>query len=108
MNISHDVDQPMGNAELRLTLASIENEIGDVKSIAMETRQGQKYTNGKVRWLIKLAWLSMGALPLLTVWAAWLTKVQLERGLAAEPVQAEQIQAAVLDALEQYEAESTE
>lgn len=44
----NDVDQPMGNAELRLSLAGIESEIAEVKGIAMETREQAKKTNGAV------------------------------------------------------------
>lgn len=42
------LDSPMGNTELRITLAGIESEIGDVKSIAIETRDQAVKTNGSV------------------------------------------------------------
>lgn len=63
----------MGNTELRLSLASIESEISDVKSIAIDTHTQALHTNGTVRWHTKMLWLAMGALPLLTGWAYWLT-----------------------------------
>lgn len=68
-----DIEAPMGNTELRLALASIENEIVDTKNIAMETREQAIHTNGTVRWHTKMLWLAMGALPLLTAWAGYLT-----------------------------------
>lgn len=90
-----DVDVPMGNAELRLTLASIENEISDVKGITMDTHEQAKKTNGRVNWLEKAMWTALGALPLLTVWAGWLTVLQLNQ---PKPVDQFQIQAAVNEA----------
>lgn len=75
--MSSDVDQPMGNAELRLTLASLENEIGDVKGLSLDIHEQTKKTNGRVNLLMKVAWMAGGALPLLTFWAAWLTYQQL-------------------------------
>lgn len=101
--INHDVDQPMGNAELRLSFAELQSEIIDVKSIALETRTGQKYTNGKVMWLTKGAWLVMGALPLLTIWSMWLTKETLDRDKASSVEQSAVVQAAVLKALDDYD-----
>jgi hypothetical protein len=47
----------MGNAELRLTLASIESE---VKGIAMETRDQARKTNGRVSRLENWRWLLLG------------------------------------------------
>lgn len=73
-----DLEKPMGNTELRLTLSSIQEEIGDVKSIALDTRDQARKTNGRVNMHDKLLWLAMGALPLLTAWAGWLTLRQLE------------------------------
>lgn len=67
----------MGNAELRLTLASIENEVVETKGIAMEARDQGLKTNGNVRLHEKLIWTALGALPLLTIWAAWLTQQTL-------------------------------
>lgn len=115
-----DVDRPMGNAELRLTLANIASEVVDTKAIAIETHTQAKATNGRVTYLekqnikceavekavVKLTqtstwsersiWISMGAIPLLTVWALWLTKAQLERPAQFTPAeQSVQIQAAV-------------
>ena len=82
----------MGNAELRLTLASIENEISDVKSISMETHEQAKKTNGRVNMHDKMLWTALGALPLLTVWAGWLTLLQLNQ---PPPVSSQEIQTAV-------------
>lgn len=97
MNPEKDIDKPMGNAELRLSLLSIENEIGDVKSIAMSTHEQAKKTNGRVNLHDKMLWTALGALPLLTIWAGWLTEIQLNR--PAE-VSTQQIQAAVQQAVE--------
>ncbi len=69
----------MGNAELRLTLASIESEVGDVKSISMETRDQAKRTNGRVNWMEKVLWTYMGAVPMLALWAGWLTLEALKQ-----------------------------
>lgn len=85
-----DIEKPMGNAELRLSLASIETEIVEVKVIANRGLEQALKTNGKVMWHTKTIWLCMGALPLLTVWAGWLT-LQI---LSAKP-DAQEIQAAV-------------
>lgn len=87
-----DVEKPMGNAELRLTLAGIQEEIGDVKSIALDTKTQAMKTNGKVMWHTKTIWLCMGALPLLTIWAGWLTEVLITQ---PQPASIGQIQAAV-------------
>lgn len=71
--IPADVDKPMGNAELRLSLASIESEVSDTKRISTETHEQARKTNGRVNWMEKCIYVSMGALPLLTAWAGWLT-----------------------------------
>jgi hypothetical protein len=55
-----DLDSQMGNAELRLTLASIESEISEVKGIAMETRDQARKTNGRVSRLENWRWLLLG------------------------------------------------
>lgn len=110
MNIN-DVDKPMGNAELRLSLASIESEVSDVKRIATDTHEQALHTNGTVRWHTKLLYLAMGALPLLTGWAAWLTKYTLDEGASTIRLEAQlqqqtqdnksQVQQAVVQALEE-------
>lgn len=64
-----DLETPMGNAELRLSLANIESEVVDVKRIALETHEQAKRTNGRVSWLEKLAWITIGALPILSFMA---------------------------------------
>jgi hypothetical protein len=87
-----EVDKPMGNAELRLRLASIE-------TIGMETHEQAKKTNGRVNWLEKTAWVASGAIPLLTLWAGWLTLHQLN---SPQPVTEPQIQAAVQSAIDNY------
>lgn len=101
-----DFETPMGNTELRLSLASIESEVAEVKSISMENNEHAKYTNGKIMWLTKLAWLTLGALPLLTVWSVWLTSETLKSREELSPVQTQAIQAAVLagilEATKQY------
>lgn len=89
------VEEAMGNTELRLTLATIQEEIGDVKSIALDTKAQATRTNGKVMWHTKTIWLCMGALPLLTIWAGWLTNQLINQ---PQQVSAEQIQAAVQQA----------
>lgn len=100
--IDRDVDLPMGNAELRLNFADLRSEVAEVKDIALETHDQAVKTNGRVNWLEKTAYTALGALPLLTFWAAWLTYKELD---APPPVQEEQIQAAVLQALDAYDAE---
>ncbi len=50
--MSIDVDSSMGNVELRLTLANIESEIAEVKSIAIDTKAETQATNGKVARII--------------------------------------------------------
>lgn len=42
------VDEPMGNAELRLTLAGLESEIAEIKSLSISTNEQAKLTNGNV------------------------------------------------------------
>lgn len=85
----NDVDAPMGNAELRLALASIENEVSDVKRISMDVHEQAVHTNGTVRWHTKMLWLAMGALPLLTGWAAWLTLYALHASEVTTKLQGE-------------------
>lgn len=84
-----DLEKPMGNAELRLSLASIESEIVDTKHIAIETRDQATHTNGTVRWHTKMLWLAMGALPLLTGWAYWLTIHVLDNSENVAKIQTE-------------------
>lgn len=86
----NNLEQAMGNTELRLTLERIEG-------IAIEARDNTAYTNGKVRWHTKMIYLSMGALPLLSVWAGWLTLEVLHTAetFASSQVSTQQIQAAV-------------
>lgn len=91
-----NLEEPMGNIELRLTLAGIQEEIGDVKSIALDTKAQATKTNGKVMWHTKTIWLCMGALPLLTIWAGWLTNVLISQ---PNPPSTQEIQAAVQSAL---------
>lgn len=67
----------MGNTELRLSLASIESEISDVKGIALDTHAQALHTNGTVKWQTKMIYTFLGALPLITGWAGWLTLSQL-------------------------------
>lgn len=98
--INHDVDSPMGNAELRLNFANIESELADNKRITLATHEQAKKTNGRVNWMEKTIWLSMGAIPLLTIWAGWLTKEMLE----ARSPQSIEIQAAVTQALDAYDS----
>lgn len=90
-----NVEEPMGNTELRLILAGIEEEIADVKSIALDTKAQATKTNGKVMWHTKTIWLFMGALPLLTFWAGWLTMRMLATPI---PITANQVEAAVQQA----------
>lgn len=108
---NNDVDKPMGNAELRLSLASIENEVSDVKRIAMDTHVQALKTNGKVRWHTKMLWLAMGPLPILTAWAWYLTLHTIDANTQVAALQAElqqqesdnkiQVQEAVVSALHQ-------
>lgn len=85
----------MGNAELRLQLQRIE-------TIAVEARDNTKYTNGKVRWHTKMIYLSMGAIPLLSVWAGWLTLEVLSDARALEQqLSPQQIDASVSAAVNQ-------
>lgn len=65
--IPKDVDVPMGNAELRLTLAGIESEVSEIKGLAMSTNTQAKLTNGHVADAFreidkqkKFSWLLMG------------------------------------------------
>lgn len=76
--MNNDVDKPMGNAELRLTLASIESEIVETKGIAIETRVQTTKTNGRVTSLEKSKYVTMGAVGVLSAvvvpilgWALW-------------------------------------
>lgn len=85
----------MGNTELRLTLAGIQEEIADVKSIALDVRAQATKTNGRVRWLEKMIYTALGALPLLTVWAGGLTYAYMHPVI--QPTQ-EALQAAVNNA----------
>lgn len=94
-----DVDMPMGNAEMRLLFAGLENEIADVKGITLETRDQAKKTNGRVNWLEKSMWMAMGALPLLSLMSLWM----MQQVMSLKEVQARQgydIQAAVDAGLE--------
>ncbi len=52
-------------------------------------------TNGRVNWLEKAMWTALGALPLLTVWAGFLTKEILDQKGKAVEVPTAVIQAAV-------------
>lgn len=52
--MSHpDIEIPMGNTELRLTLASIEDKLEEVKIIATDTKAQALKTNGRVSKLEK-------------------------------------------------------
>lgn len=95
----------MGNAELRLTLADIKSEQAELKRIAIDTHDQAARTNGKVMWLTKLAWLCMGAFPLLTIWSGWLTKevLDLRKDIPSESQQAIAVQLGVSNALAAYE-----
>lgn len=42
------VEVPMGNVEMRLAFANLQEEIGDVKGIALDTRAQTTKTNGHV------------------------------------------------------------
>jgi hypothetical protein len=97
-----DVDRPMGNAELRLTLQAIESELASNTTISLETHAQAKKTNGRVNWMEKTIWLSMGAIPLLTIWAGWLTLEILD----GRDVRSNEIQSAVIQALDNYETKS--
>lgn len=97
----------MGNAELRLTLQSIESELAGNTTISLETQVQAKKTNGTVMWHTKMIWLAMGAIPLLTVWAAWLTKEQLDASRHTTIDQTAQVEAAVTKALDNYSPKVT-
>lgn len=96
MNSERDVDKPMGNAELRLSLAGIESEVAAVKNTLDEVHTQAKKTNGRVNWLEKGMYVSVGALPLLTIWALWLTVATLDK---PAPLDAQQLQQVVESAL---------
>lgn len=85
-----DFNKPMGNAELRLTLQRVE-------TMATEARDNTAYTNGTVRWQTKMVYLAMGAIPLLSVWAGWLTLevLQTAQDVSSNTLAPQQIQAAV-------------
>lgn len=97
MNTDRDVDKPMGNAELRLSLASIESEIASVSTKVDAVHTQAKKTNGRVNWQEKCVYISMGAMPLLTIWAGWLTIRMLNQPVA---VNSEQLQSIVETALD--------
>lgn len=94
-----NLEEPMGNTELRVTLFSMDGKLDEVI-------ERQKYTNGTVMWHTKVLWLTMGALPLLTIWAGWLTLVVLGVTNSSAQVQT-QVQQGVSQALSNYQLEET-
>lgn len=91
----HDVDKPMGNAELRLSLAGIESEISDVKGIAMETRDQARKTNGRVTLLEKFMWTMAGLMPFMTAAMGWLSIDYIKHRNQASQIPTTQLEAAV-------------
>lgn len=94
-----NVDVPMGNAELRITLQEIHAEVAETKGIAMEGRDASKTTNGKVAEIT--AWkeqvnggikVAIPALTLVVAALGWLTVDYLNH---RDKVPVDQIQAAV-------------
>lgn len=85
MKITEEVEKPMGNTELRLILAGIEEEIGDIKGIALDTKAQAIHTNGTVKWQTKMIYLAMGALAILAPISGWLctSLIADEKQLAA-------------------------
>lgn len=51
--MSPDVEHPMGNTELRLTLATIQEEVADSKSIGLKNLEQFKELNGSVKSMKK-------------------------------------------------------
>lgn len=115
--MKEDLDKPMGNAELRVTLASIESEISDVKGIAISTNSQAKLTNGHVadafreienlkRWRTGLtyAW-AVFVLILLPILGETLYKTWNTEELTAQQVQYS-VKNGVTDALAQYQLQN--
>lgn len=46
--MNQEIEQPMGNTELRLSLSNLEEEVADAKGIALDTLEQAKKTNGHV------------------------------------------------------------
>lgn len=79
------------NRELDLKFDSVK-ELMDAHFDAQNTKLDSiddkvTKTNGTVRWHTKLLYLSMGALPLLTIWAMWLTNETLNSQKDISPIQ---------------------
>lgn len=85
--MSSDLEQPMGNAELRLTLQRIESAGEQTRITGEQTHEQAKKTNGTTRWTVKMIYLMLGALPLLASWAGWLTKETLDNRYTPANVQ---------------------
>lgn len=66
-----DLETPMGNAELRLSLANIESEVAEVKGIALDTHEQATKTNGRVNLLEKFQYGSLVGLAILTPIVGW-------------------------------------
>lgn len=89
-------DKPLTDNQMKLILQDIGSELAEVKNIAIDTNAQAKKTNGRVNWMEKTIWTALGAVPLLTIWAGWLTIHALQPIQTATP---DQIQAAVAEGI---------
>lgn len=69
---------------------ALENRLTRIEDTVNQTLDQAKKTNGRVNWHDKMVWTALGALPLLTIWAGWLTLQVLN-----PPINSATIQAAV-------------
>lgn len=83
--------------------------LNELAKDVVETKEQAKKTNGRVTMLEKLIWTALGALPLLTIWAAWLSNQVLANQQTITSLQTSasvELQAAVAngikEALEEY------
>lgn len=83
---------------MKLIIQSMESEIAEIKTIAVDTLTQAKKTNGRVNLHDKMLWTAMGALTILTPWMGWVTLQLLHPPLSATP---EQIQSAVASGVQQ-------
>lgn len=98
----NDVDKPMGNAELRLTLAGLESEVGDIKDIALDTRDQARKTNGRVNILEKFQYGALVGFSILTPITGWLVIDYMQhRNDIENQVTPAMVQAAVNQAFEE-------
>lgn len=82
--------QPYTKRELDLKFDSLEHRLFDREEGFLPRIEGQTiYTNGTVRWTVKMIYLALGGLAILTPAAMWLTSSEVANKTAIAELQAQ-------------------